>query len=67
MENASKNAGEMMGKLQMEFNRKRQAQITNDLVDIVTGEDFPSLLGIYSSCDPQFLTTTTSTGANALS
>jgi len=37
MDNASKNAGEMMGKLQMQFNRMRQTQITNDLVDIVTG------------------------------
>jgi len=37
MDNASKNAGEMMGKLQMQFNRMRQSQITNDLVDIVTG------------------------------
>jgi len=37
MDNASKNAGDMMGKLQMQFNRMRQSQITNDLVDIVTG------------------------------
>ncbi|KAL8279746.1 hypothetical protein RQP46_007841 [Phenoliferia psychrophenolica] len=37
MENASKNAEEMIVKLQMKFNRTRQAQITNDLVDIITG------------------------------
>jgi len=37
MDNASKNAGEMMNKLQLKYNRMRQAQITNDLVDIVTG------------------------------
>lgn len=37
MENASKNAEEMIGKLQMQFNRMRQATITNELVDIITG------------------------------
>lgn len=37
MDNASKNAGEMIDKLQMEFNRRRQAVITNELVDIITG------------------------------
>ncbi|GAA6002806.1 F1F0 ATP synthase subunit gamma [Rhodotorula paludigena] len=37
MENASKNADEMSGKLQMQFNRMRQAAITNELVDIITG------------------------------
>ncbi|BGO92383.1 atp3 gamma subunit of the F1 sector of mitochondrial F1F0 ATP synthase [Rhodotorula toruloides] len=37
MENASKNADEMTGKLQMQFNRMRQAAITNELVDIITG------------------------------
>jgi len=37
MDNASKNAGEMIDKLQMQFNRQRQAVITNELVDIITG------------------------------
>ncbi|KDN49244.1 ATP synthase F1 gamma [Tilletiaria anomala UBC 951] len=37
MDNASKNAGEMIQKLSMEYNRGRQAAITNELVDIVTG------------------------------
>ncbi|KAH9474424.1 ATP synthase subunit gamma, mitochondrial [Psilocybe cubensis] len=37
MENASKNAGEMIGTLQMQYNRGRQAAITNELVDIITG------------------------------
>lgn len=37
MDNASKNAGEMISKLQMQFNRQRQAVITNELVDIITG------------------------------
>jgi len=37
MENASKNADEMSAKYQMQFNRMRQAAITNELVDIITG------------------------------
>jgi len=37
MDNASKNAGEMITKLQMQFNTKRQGAITNELVDIITG------------------------------
>jgi len=37
MDNASKNAGDMIGRLQMQYNRGRQASITNELVDIITG------------------------------
>ncbi|KAF9515973.1 hypothetical protein BS47DRAFT_1371840 [Hydnum rufescens UP504] len=37
MDNASKNAGDMIGTLQMKYNRGRQAAITNELVDIITG------------------------------
>ena len=37
MDNASKNAGDMINTLQMQFNRGRQAAITNELVDIITG------------------------------
>ncbi|KAF8329083.1 ATP synthase F1 gamma [Cantharellus anzutake] len=37
MDNASKNAGEMITSLQMKYNRGRQAAITNELVDIITG------------------------------
>jgi F-type H+-transporting ATPase subunit gamma len=37
MDNASKNAGDMIGSLQMQYNRGRQAAITNELVDIITG------------------------------
>ncbi|BGP17199.1 hypothetical protein JCM10213_006002 [Rhodosporidiobolus nylandii] len=37
MENASKNADEMGDKLRMQFNRGRQAVITNELIDIITG------------------------------
>jgi len=37
MDNASKNASDMIGSLQMKYNRGRQASITNELVDIITG------------------------------
>jgi F-type H+-transporting ATPase subunit gamma len=37
MDNASKNAGEMIGRLQTQYNRGRQAAITNELIDIITG------------------------------
>ncbi|PWO00587.1 putative ATP3-F1F0-ATPase complex, F1 gamma subunit [Tilletiopsis washingtonensis] len=37
MDNASKNAGDMISNLQMQYNRGRQATITNELVDIITG------------------------------
>ena len=37
MDSASKNASDMIGSLQMQFNRGRQAAITNELVDIITG------------------------------
>lgn len=37
MENASNNASDMIDKLTLFYNRSRQAQITNELVDIITG------------------------------
>ncbi|KAJ3309708.1 atp3 gamma subunit of the F1 sector of mitochondrial F1F0 ATP synthase [Boothiomyces sp. JEL0838] len=37
MENATKNADEMIKKLTLVYNRSRQAVITNDLCDIITG------------------------------
>ncbi|KAJ3054285.1 atp3 gamma subunit of the F1 sector of mitochondrial F1F0 ATP synthase [Rhizophlyctis rosea] len=37
MENATKNAGEMIQKLTLTYNRSRQAAITNELIDIITG------------------------------
>ena len=44
MDNASKNASDMIGNLQMQYNRGRQASITNELVDIITGLWSPSWL-----------------------
>lgn len=46
MDNASKNAGDMIGSLTMQYNRGRQAAITNELVDIITGNVFSNLLRI---------------------
>ncbi|KAJ2855425.1 atp3 gamma subunit of the F1 sector of mitochondrial F1F0 ATP synthase [Coemansia erecta] len=37
MENATKNAGDMINKLTLQYNRGRQAVITNELIDIITG------------------------------
>ena len=37
MDNASKNAKDMISSLTMQYNRGRQAAITNELVDIITG------------------------------
>jgi F-type H+-transporting ATPase subunit gamma len=37
MENASKNAGEMIGKLQLEYNKARQSKITSELCEIISG------------------------------
>ncbi|KAL0572576.1 atp3 gamma subunit of the F1 sector of mitochondrial F1F0 ATP synthase [Marasmius crinis-equi] len=37
MDNASKNAKDMIDSLSMQYNRGRQAAITNELVDIITG------------------------------
>ncbi|XP_050414663.2 ATP synthase subunit gamma, mitochondrial [Patella vulgata] len=37
MEGASKNAGEMIDKLQMTYNRTRQAVITRELIEIISG------------------------------
>jgi F-type H+-transporting ATPase subunit gamma len=36
-QNASKNAGDMINKFQILFNRTRQAVITGELVEIITG------------------------------
>lgn len=37
MDNASKNASEMIDKLQLTFNRTRQAVITRELIEIISG------------------------------
>ena len=37
MDNATKNAGDFIDRLTITYNRSRQASITNELVDIITG------------------------------
>jgi len=37
MENASKNAGEMIDTLNLQYNRARQARITTELIEIISG------------------------------
>lgn len=39
MENATKNAGELIGKLTLQYNRARQAAITTELTEIVSGAE----------------------------
>ncbi len=39
MDNATRNAGEMIDKLTIEFNRSRQAAITNELIEIISGAE----------------------------
>ncbi|MBR9653188.1 F0F1 ATP synthase subunit gamma [Thalassovita aquimarina] len=39
MDNATRNAGEMIDKLTIEFNRSRQAVITSELIEIISGAE----------------------------
>ncbi|MDE9449725.1 F0F1 ATP synthase subunit gamma [Aliiroseovarius sp. Z3] len=39
MDNATRNAGEMIEKLTIQFNRSRQAVITNELIEIISGAE----------------------------
>ena len=39
MDNATRNAGEMINKLTIQFNRSRQAAITNELIEIISGAE----------------------------
>ncbi len=39
MDNATRNAGEMIDKLSLDYNRARQAQITNELIEIISGAE----------------------------
>ncbi len=39
MDNATKNAGEMIGKLSLVYNRTRQATITKELIEIISGAE----------------------------
>ncbi len=39
MDNATRNAGEMIDKLTLNYNRQRQAQITKELIEIISGAE----------------------------
>ena len=39
MDNATRNAGEMIDRLTLSYNRTRQAQITKELIEIISGAE----------------------------
>jgi len=39
MDNATRNAGEMIDNLTLQYNRTRQAAITNELIEIISGAE----------------------------
>jgi len=39
MDNATKNAGELIDKLTLQYNRARQANITSELMEIISGAE----------------------------
>ena len=39
MDNATRNAGEMISKQTMQYNRSRQAMITKELIEIISGAE----------------------------
>ena len=53
MENASKNAGEILDKLTLQYNKARQARITMELVEIISGAS-----ALWALTRPQLMQTT---------
>jgi F-type H+-transporting ATPase subunit gamma len=39
MDNATRNAGDMIGSLRLTYNRRRQAAITTELIEIISGAE----------------------------
>ena len=39
MDNATRNAGDMISALTLKYNRSRQAQITKELIEIISGAE----------------------------
>ena len=39
MDSATRNAGDMINKLTLSYNRQRQAQITKELMEIISGAE----------------------------
>ena len=39
MDNATRNAGDLIASLTLQYNRSRQAQITKELIEIISGAE----------------------------
>jgi F-type H+-transporting ATPase subunit gamma len=39
MDNATRNAGDMIARLTLNYNRQRQANITKELIEIISGAE----------------------------
>ena len=39
MDNATRNAGDLISRYTLEYNRSRQAQITKELIEIISGAE----------------------------
>ena len=39
MDNATRNAGELIDELTLNYNRSRQAQITKELIEVISGAE----------------------------
>ena len=39
MDNATRNAGDLINALTLQYNRSRQAQITKELIEIISGAE----------------------------
>ena len=48
MDSATRNAGDMINKLTISYNRQRQANITKELIEIISGAE--ALYDVSSRC-----------------
>jgi F-type H+-transporting ATPase subunit gamma len=39
MDSATRNAGDMINRMTLQYNRQRQAQITKELIEIISGAE----------------------------
>jgi F-type H+-transporting ATPase subunit gamma len=39
MDNATRNAGDMIARFTLQYNRARQAQVTKELIEIISGAE----------------------------
>lgn len=51
MENASKNAGEILDKVTLDYNKARQSKITMELIEIISGASVWACLWLYIYID----------------